>query len=156
MLCIKKNTFRKLSKSFMRFQIQKRYNDSSIKNSQEYYVEMDTQSSHCESHLAWVIQEEKDIKISPWVKKVLNLNLWRALLPNEKHLAIWKQTDAQINFSLFIKKMPTTLLDCLYIFPENIKCFIHSYVLVTCVAKNWQMHKVILLLWFIVINKVGM
>lgn len=123
---LRRNTFQKLSKSLLRFRTQKRYNDSSIKNSQEHYVELDTQSSHRESHLAWVIQEEKDIKISLWVKKVLNLNLWRALLPNEKHLAIWKQTDAQINFSLFIKKMPTTLLDSLYIFPENIKCFIHS------------------------------
>lgn len=58
--------------------------------------------------------------------KVLKLNLWGALLPNEKHLAIWKHADAQINFSLFIENMPATLLDSLYIFPENRKCFIHS------------------------------
>lgn len=57
----------------MRFQTQKRYNDSSIKNSQEYYVELVTQSNHRRSHLAWVIQEEKGIKISPWVKKGIKL-----------------------------------------------------------------------------------
>jgi hypothetical protein len=66
-------------------------------------MELDVQYSHHASCLALVIQEETDIKVSPWVIKLLNLNLLRSSLTNEKHLAIWKQADAQINFSLFIK-----------------------------------------------------
>lgn len=49
------------------------------------------------------IQEKRNIKASLYVIKVLKLNLLRALLSNEKHLAVWKQADAQINFSLLIK-----------------------------------------------------
>lgn len=84
-------------------------------------------SVHHESCLAWVTREEKDTKVSPWVIKVLKLNLWRALLPNEKHLAIWKQADAQINFSLFIKNMPATLLDCIHSQKIYNVLFIHVF-----------------------------
>lgn len=58
------------------------------------------------------IQEEGDIEVFPWVMKILKLNLLKALLSRVKHLAIWKQAAAQINFALFIKEVPATWLEC--------------------------------------------